>query len=166
MANVICPFCGSTAIYRLQRDHDGSDGTYYAYVNDAECYEEFSSKIPDVDIHHCSECNRFFEPGAEYPKAEVVMVSALREAIANLEKHIRWLTDNYKAACLSTMEKVRNSHYKDMATTLPVQFKDLQKSYIEIKEYEEQVKLLYHIIDKHSIGLPTVHCETQVEDAE
>lgn len=93
--------------------------------------------------------------GLELITMDVIPVSEMREAIENLESHIRWLTDNYKTACLSTMEKVKKGNYKDMATTIPRKFEELQESYAKIQIFEEQVDLLEHIIKNSKTTIPT-----------
>lgn len=94
---------------------------------------------------------------------EAVLVKDLQEAISNLESHIQWLTKNYKEACHSAQIHVQQASYKDMATTIPRRFPELEKAYAEIERYDEQVKLLSYIIEKSKVSLNTI-CPAKATD--
>ena len=63
---VICPLCGSKKIFKFRLDSDWASGSGdYTIVNSDENYtdEELnydSFDRPDIEIHHCGECNYMF----------------------------------------------------------------------------------------------------------
>lgn len=166
MANVRCPYCGSRAIFRMRRDSDYGGGQYYDAVNDETCYEGVGEFIPDVDVYHCKGCDCFFDADARYPTENVVPVSALQDAISNLESHIRWLTGNYKKRCQSVRLRIDKSADTDLASVVAREAPELVKASEEIEKYNEQVKLLWHIIEKNKSEIPTIFSDTSEEEDE
>lgn len=164
MNKIICPYCGSPAIFRYRRDSDWGGGCDYDAVNDPDAYVNYSSRgIPDVSLYHCGSCDHFFEPSAPYPTVDVVPVAELESAIANLEKHISWLTQNYKQSCLATVDRIQKASCREMGTTIPCQFPELVKKYGEIEKFDEQAKTLRHILDQRKVAIPTIYTTTEEE---
>lgn len=149
---ITCPNCGSTAIFRFQRDTDWGGGSYYDTVNGEGYIDGKEYETPDVEVFHCGACGFFFDPQTTFSEMSVVPAEKLQDRIQNLKDHVQWLTKQYKQSCETAKLKVAKASYPEMAKAAQ-QLEDLSSMYKKLVSFEEQISTLEHILkeDSHSV---------------